>query len=1076
MRHGKKIIVVLSVSLVSACGGAASAHAAATAPAWSIRSTAVPTNFVPGDIGGDYFYEVIVENSGGKATNGNPLTLTDTLPAGVDLKKVELPLRDSGAISDHAATFCKATSGSGQPTITCTVPAELSESTPALLGPSEQVRMVLYVSVPPEIGGFLLNTARVQGGGAPAAETVSENPASSSPAPPGFEEFSSRLIDPEGLTVTQAGAHPYQYTTSFSVNTKATPPGTDTPIVPAGGDVKDVEVKLPPGLVGNPTAAEACTQQAFNTSRPIILPGNKGFFSANECPDGSVVGLIVIQRVEGVAGALPLPLYNLVPPKGMPAQLGFQVLGAPFYIDTSIRTGGDYGISATLQNVSEARRIIAASVTLWGAPAESVHDPLRGECLNQIEDFTFDSLGTCPAGVAVKPFFRLPTSCGAPLVSEMKFDTWNNPGAFVSTASTSPALENCALLPFSPAVSVQPQVTTADSPSGLRFKLHLPQHETSGSLATADLRDAVVTLPEGVALNPASAAGLTGCTPAQIELHGPQPSACPGASKVGSVEVSTPLLDHPVKGAVYLAAQEDNPFNSLIAIYIAVADPESGVVLKLAGKVESDPRTGRLTTRFTENPQLPFEDLSVELFEGPRAPLRTPARCGTYTTTTSLTPWSAPESGPPATPSDSFSISAGPGAQPCPNGSLDPHLTAGLSDPIAGSYSPFTLRLSRDDGTAEFESVDVSTPRGLLAKLAGVPYCQEAQIASASARTAPRGGMIELASPSCPAASRVGTVTVGVGAGPNPFYTSGGLFLAGPYKGAPLSLVATVPAVAGPFDLGVVTDRIALFVNPKTAAIMAKGDPFPTILFGIPLDVRDVRIDLNRRAFTLAPTSCSPMSVEATVHGVTGSRASASDRFQVGACDALKFAPKLALSLKGGSRRGAHPALRAVLRAKPGEANIGRISVALPHSEFLEQSHIRTICTRAQFPACPSGSIYGKAKVFTPLLARPLEGPVYLRSSKHLLPDLVMALKGQIDIELAGRIDSIHGGLRTTFATVPDAPVSKVVLEMRGGKKGLLLNSRNICRANAKALVKATAHNGRHRNFRAVLQPPAACK
>jgi hypothetical protein len=1055
----------LALASLALC--AASFAQAAPAPAWRIHSVAVPTSFEPGNGSGQDFYEVTIENSGGAPTNGNQLTLTDTLPAGLTVTSLELPLRRDENLIDEAAEFCDTGTGGGVSTVTCTIPAELPQSTPALVGPSEQLRLIIHVAVPPSATGTLVNFARIQGGGAPAAQTTSSNPVSEDPASSGFEAFEAALTDDAGRLLTQAGSHPYQYSTYFAVNTKPTPPGTPSPFVPAGGDVKDIEVQLPPGLVGNPTAAARCTAQDFNTTHGVF-PKPGAFFTANNCPNGSAVGIVVVQQVEGHGGVIPLPLYNLEPPQGMPAQFGFQILGASFYIDTSVRTGSDYGISAHLRNVSEIKRVTAAAVTIWGTPAEARHDALRGDCLNQIEAMTFDSAGECPAGIAARPFLRLPTSCSTAMTQRMSFDTWTNPGVFVSQDSPMPPAINCAPLNFSPTLTARPQVSTADSPSGFRFNLHVPQVEASNTLATADLRDAVITLPPGVAVNPSSASGLAGCSPGQIELHGLNPPACPEASKVGTVEVQTPLLDHSVRGSVYVASQADNPFGSLIAIYITANDPRSGVVLKLAGKVEMDQATGQITTRFADNPQLPFEDLFVDFFDGPRAPLRTPATCGTYTTTTSLTPWSAPESGPPAAPADSFAVGAGPGGSSCPDGHTAVTLTAGLQTPIAGSYSPFSLRLTRADGTGEINAIDVSPPKGLLAKLSGIPYCPEAAIEQARGRAHPGGGAAEQAQPSCPSASRVGTITVGAGAGPTPYYTSGQAYLAGPYKGAPISLVAIVPAVAGPFDLGVVTDRIALRVDAETAQVSAQSDPFPTILQGIPLDTRDVRIALDRPDFTLAPTSCKPTQVIATAHG-PGGDASATDRFQVGACKALDFAPKLSLRLKGSrTTRGGHPALNAVLQARKGDANISRTSVALPHSEFLDQSHIGTICTRVQFAAeaCPKASVYGRARAFTPLLAKPLEGPVYLRSSSHTLPDLVADLQGQIGVVLVGRIDSLNGGIRTTFEGVPDAPVTKFVLSMQGGKKGLLVNSTDICRHPGHATVKIAAHNGRHYNFR----------
>jgi hypothetical protein len=659
-------------------------------------------------------------------------------------------------------------------------------------------------------------------------------------------------------------------------------------------------------------------------------------------------------------------------------------------------------------------------------------------------------------------------------------------GASASSVEAAPG--ECAAPDFSPEIKAQPSSNVADSPSGLHFELRLPQkqHEDPNGLGEADLREARVRLPAGLVVNPASADGLAACSTTEIGLSTPPgqspvhfsnaPARCPDGAKIGTVTADVPAIDHPLQGAVYLAAQEDNPFKSLLAFYIVFEDEQSGVTVKLAAKVGPDPVTGQLMTTVSESPQQPIEDFSFDFFGGARAPLRTPPTCGPYTTTTQMTPWTAP-AGKDATPADSFQIGAGPSG-PCPTGALDPKLSAGLANPTAATYSPFSLRLTRPDGSDEFASLDAATPAGLVAKLAGVPYCPEAAIAAATSRSNPGQGALEAETPSCPAASQVGTTTAGAGAGPSPFYTGGKVYLAGPYKGASLSLVAIVPAVAGPFDLGTIVNRIALRIDPESAQVSAQSDPLPRILFGIPLDVRDVRVNLDRPGFTLAGTSCDPKSVGVAVRGVSGATTSIAQRFQLGGCGALRFKPGLSLKLSGGTKRSAHPALKAVLNYPKGAnyANTASASVALPHSEFLDQAHIRTICTRVQFAAnaCPKGSIYGKARAITPLLDKPLEGPVYLRSSSNPLPDMVFALHGQIDVVAVGRVDSHNGGIRTTFDAVPDAPLSKVVLQLQGGKKGLLVNSRNICKHTNRATARFSGQNGKTSDFRPVLKD--SCK
>ncbi len=559
------------------------------------------------------------------------------------------------------------------------------------------------------------------------------------------------------------------------------------------------------------------------------------------------------------------------------------------------------------------------------------------------------------------------------------------------------------------------------------------------------------------------------------------PENCPPSSQVGTVEVTTPLLDHPLPGAAYIARQGENPFGSLVAIYIVIDDPLSGVIVKLAGRVDRDPVTGQLTTIVQRNPQLPFENISFQFVGGSRAAFTTPPTCGRYTTSTELVPWTAPD-GPTAFPSDSFTISSAPGGGPCPTSEAQmvnaPAFEAGTVIPLAGTYSPFVLKLTRENGSQRIAAVDTLLPEGLIGRLAGVTECSDAQIARAQARRGAGEGAVEQADPSCPAGSEVGVATVGAGSG-SLLYAQGRAYLGGPYKGAPISLVIITPAVAGPFDLGVVVVRIALYVNEFTAQIHAVSDPLPSILDGIPLDIRSIALNMNRPEFTLNPTNCNPKTLLGSTTSTVGQLAGIQNRFQVGGCNGLEFKPKLQLSLKGATKRAGHPALKAVVTYPKGSgyANIARAQVGLPHSEFLDQGNIGTVCTQAALKSatCPKASIYGKATAYSPLLEKPLKGPVYLAGGfGYKLPALVADLNGQVRILLKGKVDTDkRQGIRNTFEAVPDAPVSKFVLEMQGGKKGLLENSTNICRGSHKAEVRFTAQNGKVASFESPIK--ASC-
>jgi hypothetical protein len=572
---------------------------------------------------------------------------------------------------------------------------------------------------------------------------------------------------------------------------------------------------------------------------------------------------------------------------------------------------------------------------------------------------------------------------------------------------------------------------------------------------------------------------------AQMKLGTNEPIQCPDASRIGEVELSTPLLPKPAEGSMYLAAQGDNPFGSTFALLLVLQDTEErGVLIKIPGRIDIDPVTGQITTVFEDTPQFPFEDLTLKFRSGPRAPLVSPPTCGTQTIGVEVASYAQPQN--PVDASNTYQVTEGPNGTPCPpdpaNRPFAPKFSGGTLNPVAGSYSTFLFRMTREDQEQELSQVTSILPPGLVAKIAGIPFCPDSLIASISTELGTATS--ELNRPSCPAASQIGTISAGLGSGPGPNYFPGKVYLAGPYKGAPLSLVIVAPGLAGPFDLGNVVVRAALHVDPESTQVKAVSDPFPTILHGVLLRVRDVRLRVDRPQTTINPTNCSPMSVNGEITGVGGSILTTADDslfstanpFQVGSCSDLSFKPKLAFRLFGGTHRGSHPKFQATLTMPPGGANIRSASVALPHSEFLDQSHIGTVCTRVQFreEACPQASIYGTAVAKTPLLDELLTGPVILRSSDHVLPDMIVALKGKIDANVVGRIDSINGGIRNTFDLVPDAPVETFTLTLQGGKKGLLVNSRDICKGIPRATAKFTAQNGAVANLRPPLK--SACE
>jgi hypothetical protein len=992
---------------------------------------------------------LLATNIGGEPTSG-PYTITETLPEGL-----EPSLLEGGALAAYGndAGLRKLSCESLGQTVTCT------GSEPIV--PGEWVKVIVPVDVAPDLQGSVLSEAVVEGGDTTPATTVSPTTIDASPATFDFIDgpagFAGTTTNADGSPAVQAGSHPYQLTIDLSFPTEAIA-GT----LAAGGRVKTVEANLPQGVIVNPQASPVlCTEAQL-----------EGLFGARAgCPPASQIGTITtVTDLGGGLSPVTAPLYNMVPPPGTPASFGFEplnALGLYTHLSGSVRSDTDYGLSSLTREIlaRPLNPVFGVQATLWGNPSDASHDELRGQCSATdaavIRPCTTERLDTA--------FLTMPSACSEnPLLTTARAESWEEPGIFHERGFQAQAVSGCNALEFQPTITARPTTNLADSPTGLEFNLHQPQDEHYEGLATAALKDAKVTLPQGVSVNPSGANGLAACTEAQIgyqpsggEDHfSKQPQSCPAAAKIGSLEVSTPLLGQKLPGSIYIAEPYRNPFNSLLAIYLAIEDPQSGTIAKLAGRVEADPSTGQLTTTFEENPQLPLEDIDLKFFGGARAALTTPLTCGTKTTTSDLTPWSTPE-GQDATPTDFFqtSVAAG-GIGTCPSSEANapnaPSFTAGTIAPEAGAYSPFVLKLARKDGTQRLTGLDTTLPKGLAAKFAGIPYCSDAQIASFS----------------CPAASEVGAVEIGAGAGIAPLYLRGRAYLAGPYRGAPLSLATVTPARAGPFDLGSVVVRIALHVDPRSARVRAVLDPLPTTLRGIPLDIRSLTLSLDRPDFTINPTSCDPMSISATAGSAAGKSIPLSSPFQLGNCSKLGFKPKVGVRLLGPTRRGAHPELRTVVRARQGDAGIVGAAIALPGTELLDNRHIGQVCGTARFAAgtCPRDSIHGRAKVWTPLLDRPLEGPVYLRSSSHRLPDLVASLDGRIPFDLTARMDSVHGRLRTSFEGLPDVPLRKVVLTLQGERKGLLVNTGGVCDGKLRAGAFFAAHNGKSRDIQPIVK------
>ena len=964
-------------------------------PAWTISAVSMPTNFAPGSsfgTNGDH-YSITVVNAGDAATDGSAIAVTDTLPTG-------LTLDSAGATGNDPQANAISCTSSGQ-TVTCTDP----DTTALTTGQSISISVPVDVSssAPAEV----TNAVAVSGGGAANASASESTTISSSSAPFG----------PQGFVVStsnnQAGAHP-DLTTSFSFSTVLTQGNVEP-----NQSVKDIEVDLPAGLIGDPHAAATCTNAELESGG---------------CPTSSQVGTVSL--VAALFGPTPSPLtfpvYNVTPAPGQPATFAFAVLFPIAQLATSVRTGSDYGLTTTIGDVNQAAVVFGSTLTLWGIPAD--HNG---------------------SGAPRQAFLRNPTTCGGPLTTTLRVDSWQNPGTFVSATATTPAVIGCGEVGFDPSITVRPDTSAADSPSGIDVDVSVPQNSNPDGVAESDLQNASVTLPQGFSISPSSADGLHACSPAQIALGSAAQASCPSSSTIGTAEIDSPLLSDPLKGSIYLAQQGQNPFNSLLAIYVvAQAD---GVLLKLPGRIDLNPTTGQVTTTFDNDPQLPFTDFKLDFFGGPRAVIASPTACGTYSATSQITGWN----GATASPSGgSFTIDSG-----CVNG-FAPTFTAGVTNVQAGAYTPFVLSFSRGDTDQGLSGLSVTLPPGLLARPAGVPLCSDAD---ANAGT-------------CPSDSQVGTVRIASGAGSDPFFLPGIVYLTGPYKGGPYGLAVVTPAVAGPLNLGTVVVRQSIQINPTNAQVTVVSDPLPSILDGIPLRLRRVDVTLDRPGFMINPTSCNATLLTATLTSTGGLSAPVSSRFQVGDCAGLGFGPKLKLGLTGKhqTRSGSHPTLTATLTTRSGQANLRTAKVTLPLSLALDPKNSQHLCSYAVAQAvhggavgCPASSIVGSATAVTPLLSGPLSGPVYLVQGIRIshgqqirtLPSLLIPLRGQLALDLRATT-SVNSAskLVTTFASIPDAPVSKFTLTISGGRRGLLVitgRSRNICSAPQVATATLGAQSGK---------------
>ncbi|MCW2993515.1 MAG: hypothetical protein JWQ18_1010 [Conexibacter sp.] len=1052
------VVVVLAGSIASA---------QAVAPALSVAVAHSPSTFQRGDTAATY--QVTITNSGDADTAGT-ITVADVLPQGVAVRFV-----DGGVLDCPTAADVRA----GTP-LDCT--------TSATLAPGESLAPLnVTVAVATDAPDTAPNTATVSGGGAASASTTDPAPVVDRPA---FDvlDFTARSLDAGGDDYTVAGGHPYEATTTFSFPTYAAPIGR-----PPVEDVKDIFTKLPPGFVGNAAVAPRCELVRLQSAFP-------------SCPAGSKVGELTF-GANGGAGS-PSPVYNMVPERGSPAEFAFKIFNNAIVMYPRVRARtGDYGLTVTVPGASRIA-ITSIGLTFYGVPSQrnGTGGPPIPFLTNQSDCLVAQPATTISVDSWQQPARKLDD--GFPDLSDDKWKTATAPAPPV-TGCDAPALAS----QFAPGMTAGPTpgsgTTQADAPSGYEVDLTFPQTNDATDPSTTfdpdvpaapQLKDATVVLPAGVTLSPSAADGLEGCSDLvsgpggdQVRLDSTTPVTCPGASKIGTVVATSPLLPsrdsdtdaitgaEPINGDIYLvkphpgdlspAGDQDGTFRMVIEL----ESERDGLNVKLPGVVTADRVTGRLTARFEDNPQLPVKTLSLTFKGGDRAPLVNPVACGTATTTGAFTPWSRPGTRsdglavlgtPDVAVSSVFEVSWDGKGAPCPATlPFAPAMTAGTVDQQAGASSPFAFDLSRGDRQDVLGGLSVRLPTGLLAAVKNVPLCSDADA---------NGG-------TCPAATRVGSATVASGPGGSPFYLAGQpVSLTGPYKGAPYGLAIAVHAVAGPFDLGTVVVRQALNIDADDAHVTVVSDPLPTIRDGVPLRIRRIHVSIDRPGFMRSPTSCDAKTITSDVSSAGGQTASLAVPFQVAGCAKLPFAPKLAMRLVGAgeTKIGGHPGVEALVTQQPGEAALKSATVTLPLSLALDPDNAVSddLCEFGDGlkDQCPERSVVGTVTAVSPLLKAPLSGKVFfvkgIRADPktgrliRTLPTLLVELRGEINLNLRA-VTSLPDGkhLVTTFPMIPDAPISSFFLKLNGGPHGILVatDGQSICGEPQVPFFTGVGQNGK---------------
>jgi hypothetical protein len=842
---------------------------------------------------------------------------------------------------------------------------------------------------------------------------------------------------------SQAGGHP-DLTTAFALEE----PGVEE-------SAKNITFNAPEGVFGNINAITKCPTQEF---------------ALDQCPVNSQLGLITVYaNYQGNPTELmgTVPIFGIAPQGNQTALLKFNVpfLNIPISIPVTVRTATDYGLRFTVSDISQRTPLSKIKMIIWGFPASPIHDKDRfpkgspGEpagCPHS-PSTACNALLATPASLPNNPLTDNPTTCtGEELVTTLDVETYQDPGKFSHAESSYPAITGCENETFKPLLQASPTTGETDSPSGLNLNLSAKQFEGFAN-SPSEIHSAVVTLPEGLTINPDAADGQTACTDEEANFTSEEPAECPDSAKIGTISVGSPTLDGRLEGSLYFGEPKPGDQYRLFMTFDGFA-----IHAKLVGSAKPDPKTGQVKVFFDDLPQVPFEDFDVHLFASDRGLMATPTRCTVYDLVGQFFPWN--ETLPDQRSVQHFGLTQGPHGAQCPGEirPFQPRLEAGTSNPNAGAFSNFHLKLDRDDGDQFLGDLNFRMPPGFTGDLRGISYCPEASILAAASRL----GRAELAAPSCPASSQIGTTNVAAGPGGHPFHAIGKMYLGGPFKGAPLSLAAITPALAGPYDYGVVVVRVALHVDPLTAQVSAVSDTVPSIIGGVPIRMRSIQVNIDRPNFTINPTNCSPFSVDSQGIGDQGTVTDFSSSFNAVNCDGLPFKPSMTVRQLGprkDTRRSRNPRMRFELRTRSGDANIRSLSVTLSKAFAIDQRHLGNICSRAQLAAesCAGRQPIGTVETRTPLLDQPLTGPAYAVSGFGKLPRLAFILEGQVRLIPQAESFSKNGKLTTVVPIIPDAPIGYFRLDLLGGKQGYLVNTRSLCSSPPKVAISYTAQSGK---------------